>query len=65
MLLSPHEIRDLMVDRKIKVVAESAGVSYATLRMITTGEAMNATADTLQKLTDYFEAKNGSTKKGN
>lgn len=65
-LYPPDHLRTLLEDRNITKVAEATGLSYSTINTLVRGTQMNPTADTLQKLTDYFEAQqNGSTTQGN
>lgn len=64
MLFTPEHIRALLADRNCARVAEATGLGSATISQIASGQNMNPTADTLRKLTDYFEAQNELTEKG-
>ena len=66
MLLTPERLRFLLADTNYSKVARATGLSQATVGRMATGEMNNPTADTLQKLTHYFEAKtNGPTQESN
>lgn len=61
MLLTPETIHRLLQDRNCAKVSEATGLSAATINHIANGRITNPTADTLQKLTDYFEAQRHGT----
>lgn len=51
--LSAQELRDKLEDRKLKVVAERTGLTYAALRRIVLGG--NPSKRTMVKLERYLE----------
>jgi hypothetical protein len=55
-VLSVHQIRKFLIDKKLRLVAKGANLSYPTLkRFLTTGyEDVNFTTDTLKKISDYI-----------
>lgn len=55
-----HEIRVLLGDRRLMLVAEATGLHYNTIRDIRDGRRKNPTIETVQKLSDYLGgAENG------
>ena len=54
-MLTIEQIRTALQDRRIDVVADSAGVSYSTVRDIRSGTNTNPTYETTSKLSDYLE----------
>jgi transcriptional regulator with XRE-family HTH domain len=56
MLHTPETIHRLLQDRNCAKVSAATGLSHATVNKLASGLITNPTADTLQKLTDYFEA---------
>ena len=50
------DIRALLHDRKLEVVAKATGLHRNTLSLIRSGEAGNPNARTLKKLSDYLTA---------
>lgn len=58
MLFTPEHLRYLLEDRNLQKIADTTGLGYATIQKLARGTQMNPTADTLQKLTRYFEARN-------
>jgi len=54
-LLSIAEIRDLLADRRLTIVAEKSGLSYPTVKRVADGEE-GITLATLRKLSAYFTA---------
>ena len=56
MLYPPKTIQRLLQDRNRSKVAQATGLATATVIQLANGKMNNPTADTLQKLTDYFEA---------
>lgn len=56
MLMPPEQIRRLLQDRNLLRISEGSGVSYGTIQRLARGKQMTLNSDTLQKLTDYFEA---------
>lgn len=52
-MLSIAEIRDLLADRRLTIVAEKSGLSYPTVKRVADGEE-GITLATLRKLSAYF-----------
>ena len=55
-MITPDEMRQLLADRNLRVVAERAGISYATLLRFANGNHMPR-AKTLIELSRYLEQK--------
>lgn len=55
-MITPDEMRRLLADRNLSVVAERAGISYATLLRFVNNQRMPR-AQTLIKLSRYLEQK--------
>jgi DNA-binding Xre family transcriptional regulator len=55
-MLSLEEIKNKLQDRKLYAVSEATGLSYPTLKKLHDGETSNFTLDTIQKVSDYFNA---------
>ena len=50
-----NEIRALLLDRNLKVVASGAGVDYQKLVRFSRGEVVNPSWMLIRRLNDYFE----------
>ncbi len=50
------QIREVLQDRKLTVVAKAVGLHVLTVRKIANGSAKAVTSTTLEKLTDYLTA---------
>jgi len=50
-----NEIRALLLDRNLKVVASGAGVDYQKLQRFSRGEVANPSWMLIRRLNDYFE----------
>lgn len=51
-----QELRQLLVDRRLQVVADEAGVHFNTLRTIRDDPKANPTYRVIKALSEYFEA---------
>lgn len=54
-MLTLSEIKKILEDRNLKVIAERTGVSYQTLWRITKGNA-TPSATTAEKISNYLES---------
>lgn len=53
-MLDLKEIRKLLADRRVDLVAEATGLGYNTVREIRSGAQMNPSYYSVKKLSDYF-----------
>jgi len=66
MLYTPELLKQLLVDMNCTKVAKASGCSVAAVTQLASGLQDNPTADTLQKLTTYFQERGyGSIKESN
>jgi hypothetical protein len=56
-LLSLEEIRSLLQDKKLYVIANATGLSYPTLKKLADGKSGNYTYGTLKSVSDYLRPK--------
>jgi|VirMetMinimDraft_7_1064189.scaffolds.fasta_scaffold200025_2 transcriptional regulator with XRE-family HTH domain len=56
-MLTIEQIRELMHDRSVPIVAELAGVHYNTLLNIKNGVNKNPSYEVIKKLSEYFHPK--------
>jgi transcriptional regulator with XRE-family HTH domain len=56
-MLHPEEIKELLKDRTLKVVANRTGVSYINLLRFLQGKTANPSFNMIAKLSDYLEEK--------
>jgi transcriptional regulator with XRE-family HTH domain len=56
-MLTIEQIRELMHDRSVPIVAELAGVHYNTLLNIKNGANKNPSYEVIKKLSEYFQQK--------
>lgn len=54
-----EDIRELLKDRRVSIIAESTGIHFNTIREIRDNENANPTYRVMTKLTDYLESNNG------
>lgn len=54
-MLSLDEIRKRLADRRLAVVAQAIGLSYATLLDLRDAQRPNPTLRTMELLSDYLE----------
>lgn len=57
-MLTIERIRELLLDRRLAMVADSTGIHYATIQAIRNGKVTNPSYETVRLLSDYFEGKN-------
>jgi hypothetical protein len=57
-MLDLDQIRDMLIDRRLDIVASETGVGYTTVYEIRSGLQKNPRYKTLKALSDYFEGKN-------
>ena len=55
MLYTPEYLRELLTDMNASKVAKACGLSSAVVIHLASGRADNPTADTLKRLTEYFQ----------
>ncbi len=53
-MLDLKEIRKLLADRRVDLVAEATGLGYNTVREIRCGAQKNPNYDTVKALSDYL-----------
>ena len=59
-MMTIEQIRDLLADRKLNIIAEKTGIHYNTVRNIANGDGEGASYRTIRVLSDFFmDAKNG------
>jgi hypothetical protein len=54
--MEPNEIRELLKDRNLKVVAERTGINYFSLARFMRGDMRRVTYDMCKVLTEYLNA---------
>jgi len=54
-VLTLDEIRAMLLERKLKVIAERTGLAYDTVRRIAYGYAQEPSYSTIKTLSDYLE----------
>lgn len=59
-ILTVQQVRYLLQDRRLEVVANSIGLSYHTLQRIRDNDEWNVSYNTLKKLSDYFNESSSS-----
>ena len=53
-LLTPQEVRDKLIDRRLSYVAKACGLTYMSLSRIRKNNG-NPSLSTLEKLSEYFD----------
>lgn len=61
-MLTLEEIKKKLSDRNISAVAKNIGMTRQFISAVKTGKAPNPSYDTVKKLSDYLEGKNGNSK---
>jgi DNA-binding Xre family transcriptional regulator len=56
-VLNLEEVIEKMKDRKLRVVSEQTGLSYATVWRVATGRIKDVSYETIKKISDYLEEK--------
>ena len=56
-MLDLEQIKELLLDRRIDIVASETGLGYNTIREVRAGLQDNPTYRTIKALSDYFEGK--------
>jgi predicted transcriptional regulator len=59
-MLTLEEIRELLLDRRLDMVADSTGVDYSTICGIKSGRNDNPKYKTVKALSDYFQNKSNA-----
>ena len=54
MIMRLNEIRAALKDRRLRVVAEMTGLSYATVWKVATGRTTQVSYEVIEKLSDYL-----------
>jgi len=57
-MLTIEEIRNMLLDRRLAMVADATGIHYATIQAIKSGRVTNPSYETVKALSEYFEEKN-------
>jgi len=58
-MMKLEEIRELLKDRRVSMIAEATGIHFNTIREIRDNKNANPTYKVMTKLTDYLESNNG------
>ena len=58
-MITLEEIREMLQDRRIPLIVEATGLSYQTITGIRDGLTVNPEYQTLVKLSQYFQAREG------
>jgi transcriptional regulator with XRE-family HTH domain len=58
-MMKLDEIRELLKDRRVSMIAEATGIHFNTIREIRDNENANPTYKVMTKLTVYLESNNG------
>jgi transcriptional regulator with XRE-family HTH domain len=58
-MMKLDEIRELLKDRRVSMIAEATGIHFNTIREIRDNENANPTYKVMTKLTDYLESNHG------
>lgn len=58
-MMKLEDIRGLLKDRRVSIIAEATGIHFNTIREIRDNENANPTYRVMTKLTDYLESNNG------
>lgn len=56
-MLTIERIRELLLDRRLAMVADATGIHYATIQAIKTGKVTNPSYETVRLLSEYLEEK--------
>lgn len=56
-MLDLEQIREMLADRRIDIVASETGLGYTTVREVRCGMQDNPTYKTVKALSDYLEGK--------
>ena len=56
-MLDLEQIREMLADRRIDIVASETGLGYTTVREVRSGAQDNPTYKTVKALSDYLEGK--------
>lgn len=56
-MLTLEEVRELLQDRRIDVVAEATGLHYSTVQEVRAGKSDKPSYQTIKILSDYLEGK--------
>jgi DNA-binding Xre family transcriptional regulator len=57
-MLTLDQVRVMLKDRKLKLVAQGSGLAYGTVRRIAAGDDKSVSYDVVKRLSDYLEGKN-------
>ena len=61
-MLTLEQVRDMLKDRKLKLVAQGSGLSYGTVRRIAAGDDKAVSYEVVKRLSDYLEGKEQEVK---
>jgi hypothetical protein len=56
-MMTLDQVREVLQDRKLKVVAQGSGLAYDTVRRVAAGSNKSVSYEVVKKLSDYLEAK--------
>lgn len=56
-MLTIERIRELLLDRRLAMVADATGIHYATIQAIRNGKVTNPSYETVRLLSEYLEDK--------
>jgi transcriptional regulator with XRE-family HTH domain len=57
-MMKIERIRELLLDRRLAMVADATGIHYATIQAIRNGKVTNPSYETVRLLSEYLEDKN-------
>lgn len=57
-MLTIDKIREMLLDRRLSMIAEATGIHYATIQAIRNGKVTNPSYDTAKVLSDYLTGEN-------
>lgn len=56
-MMTLDQVRDMLKDRKLRLVAQGAGLSYGTVRRVAAGDDKAISYQVVKKLSDYLEGR--------
>jgi hypothetical protein len=61
-MMTLDQVREVLKDRKLKIVAQGSGLAYDTVRRVAAGSNKAVSYEVVKKLSDYLEGKNQESK---
>jgi hypothetical protein len=56
-MMTLDQVREVLKDRKLKIVAQGSGLAYDTVRRVAAGSNKAVSYDVVKRLSDYLEGK--------